>query len=70
MMRNKVNCRNWDDEKKDDCFAIVYPISFIMPDGSNISMLNQEDWYSIKFWYEQNPNVGNRPTLQYPIGIG
>ena len=69
MMHNKMNCRDWDDEKKDDCFTIVYPISFIMPDGSNISMLDEQDWDSIKFWYEQNSNVDNRPILQYPITI-
>ena len=69
MMHNKMNCRDWDDEKKDDCFTIVYPISFIMPDGSNISMLDEQDWDSIKFWYEQNSNVDNRPILQYPVTI-
>ena len=66
----KADCRKWDDNKKDwDCFRLVYPITFIMPDGSAISMLDEENWMELKSWYEVNPNIEERPILEYPVEI-
>jgi hypothetical protein len=70
MGSTKVDCRKWDDDKKDwDCFRLVYPIIFIMLDGSSISMLDEEDWMEIKSWYELNPDIEERPILEYPVKI-
>ncbi len=70
MGSTKVDCRKWDDDKKDwDCFRLVYPITFIMQDGSAISMIDKEDWMELKSWYEENPDKEERPLLEYPVEI-
>ena len=70
MGSTKVDCRKWDDDKKDwGCFRLVYPITFIMQDGSAISMIDKEDWMELKSWYEENPDKEERPLLEYPVEI-
>ena len=70
MGSTKVDCRKWDDDKKDwDCFRLVYPITFIMVDSSAISMQDAEDWMELKSWYEVNPDIEERPILEYPVEI-
>ena len=70
MGNTKADCRKWDDDKKDwGCFRLVYPITFIMQDGSTISMLDDEDWLELKSWYEVNPDIEERPILEYPVNI-
>ena len=70
MGSTKVDCRKWDDDKKDwDCFRLVYPITFIMLDGSAISMQYEEDWMELKSWYDANTDTKERPTLEYPVEI-
>ena len=70
MGSTKVDCRKWDDDKKDwGCFSLVYPITFIMQDGSAISMIDKEDWMELKSWYEENPDKEERPLLEYPVEI-
>ena len=70
MGSTKVDCRKWDDDKKDwGCFRLVYPITFIMQDGSAISMIDKEDWMELKSWYEENPDIEEKPALQYPVNI-
>ena len=70
MGNTKADCRKWDDDKKDwGCFRLVYPITFIMQDGSAISMIDNEDWMELKSWYEENPDKEERPLLEYPVEI-
>jgi len=70
MGSTKVDCRKWDDNKKDwDCFRLVYPITFILPDNSVISMEDRKDWAELKSWYEANPDIEERPILEYPVEI-
>ena len=64
------SCSHKDDDKKDwVCFSLVYPITYIMPDGSTISMEDKKDWIELKTWHKSNPDIKERPTLQYPIDI-
>ena len=59
-----------DHDKRDwKCFDFVYPVTFTMPDGSNITITDREDWEELKNWYEENPDSEARPTLQYPVDI-
>jgi hypothetical protein len=58
-----------NDKDKDTCFDFVYPISYIMPDRAIITVENEDDWYEIKNWYEENPDVKEEPQLQYPVEI-
>ena len=70
MGSTKVDCRKWDDDKKDwDCFRLVYPITFIMLDGSALSMQDEEDWIKLKSWYEVKSDIEERPILEYPVEI-
>ena len=59
------------DEDKADCFQLVYPVTFIMPDGSSIIVQsdNEEDWEELKSWYDDNPNSEDWPDLQYPVDV-
>ena len=70
MKNAKVNCRKWDANKnKWNCFRLVYPTTFIMPDGSTMLMEDTHDWTEIKSWYESNPETQEKPTLEYPVEI-
>ena len=57
------------DKRYWDCFELVYPVTFIMPDGSIITVSNREDWDNVKGWYDSNPDSEERPALQYPVDI-
>jgi len=67
--------RYWDrdDGNKEDwkCFELVFPVTFDMPDGSIITVTNDDEdgWAEIKAWYEANPDAEERPALQYPVVI-
>jgi hypothetical protein len=66
----KQECwRNESEER--ECFTLVFPVTFIMPDGSNITVDTDDDagWQNVKDWYEANPESDERPTLQFPIDI-
>jgi len=53
-----------------ECFDLVYPVTFTMPDDSTISGADKEElWTAIKTWYENHPDIEEKPTLQYPVSI-
>lgn len=59
-----------DYNKRDKkCFELEYPIIFIMPDESNITISNNDDWGELKNWYHINEDIEQRPSLQYPVNI-
>ena len=55
--------------EKNKCFEFLYPITYIMPDDSTITVENKDDWYKIKDWYASNPDAKEKPKLQYPVDI-
>ena len=65
----KLNSTKDYDKRNDICFELVYPVSFIMPSGLNISISNDGDWEEIKTWYDNNFNSSQKPTLKYPVDI-
>lgn len=67
MWELKEDC-GWDKWDK-NCFELVYPISYTMPDGSTISGDNETVNDAIKAWYEANPNSEEKPELQYPVDV-
>ena len=68
-MRNAyVRCGGRNDDNR-ECFELVFPVTYLMPDGSTITVENGEDWDPIKDWYDENPNAEERPELQYPVDI-
>ena len=61
--------RDWVENKK--CFSLVYPVSYLMPDGTTIEISadDEESWAEYKSWYDDNPEYNERPSLQYPVEI-
>lgn len=51
------------------CFELVLPVTYTMPDGSEITIATQDDWALIDAWYEDNPDVSERPELVFPVDI-
>ena len=62
----------YDRVRMRDCFEIVYPVVYTMPDGSIITVEanDEENWEILKSWYDYNPGYEEvRPELQYPIQL-
>ena len=66
----------WDEEEDEwdeECYSFVYPITFIVSDGSSFVINSEEDesgWYAIRRWYEENPNTADEePSLSYPVDV-
>ena len=57
-----------DDKKGWECFKLVFPLVFSIPDGTNIIVNNDNDWDEVKAWYKQNPEADER-YFQYPVKI-
>jgi hypothetical protein len=59
-------------EGKKRCFRLVYPVTYILPDGTEVTIQSRNDregWMEIKDWYKEHPDVKKRPALQYPVDI-
>ena len=61
--------KRYCDEEKEDCFKLVYPITWTMPDDTAISMNDETDWGEIKAWYEANSNSEEKMDLNYPVDV-
>ena len=57
-------------DNKEDCIDLVFPVTFIMPDGSVIIVEgnSEEDWLELKSWYD-NSDSKDWPEIQYPVEI-
>jgi hypothetical protein len=55
--------------RRKKCFEFVFPIDFIMPDNSSITLNSKQDWGLIKTWYEENPDFSVRPEIVFPIDV-
>ncbi len=83
MHSAKEECREmWDEEEDEwheeeddwgeECYSFVYPLTFIVSDGSSFVINSEEDesgWYAIRRWYEENPNTEEEPSLSYPVDV-
>ena len=62
-----------DRQDKEDwqCFDLIYPVTFEMPDGSTIIVEtdDEEGWSEIKIWYDDNQETEERPSIQFPVVI-
>jgi hypothetical protein len=66
---DKMKERNEIHRQK--CFDLVYPIFFIMPDGSSLVINNDENgWGDLKTWYQDNAGFNEeKPEFQYPVDV-
>ena len=58
-----------DDDGKRKGFEFVYPITFVMPDGSTITVEDEEGMMAVREWYKENPESKEKPALQFPVDI-
>ncbi len=57
------------DGHKRKCFDLILPVTFTMPDGTEITIEEREDYGLIKAWYGEHPDYNERPTLEFPVDI-
>jgi hypothetical protein len=58
------------DRPKGPCFKFVFPLMYVMPDGTEIVGENEKDLdMQIKAWFRNNPNVDGKPVIAYPFTI-
>lgn len=71
MIAAKAYCeKEWKEDWDKECFELAYPLTFTMPDGSNVTGDDKEALHdALKAWYEANPASEEKPTLQYPLNI-
>jgi len=59
-----------ENSNEEPCFDFVYPVTYIMPDGTAITGNSKEELVqAIKSWYVANPGSKDKPTLQYPVDV-
>ncbi len=64
-----VIAKKYCDQEKKDCFELVYPITWTMPDGTTVTMSDDKDWSAIKSWYTANPDSEDKFHLNYPVDV-
>lgn len=55
--------------RRHKCFEFVFPIDFIMPDNSSITLNSKDDWSLLRDWYDANSDVKERPELVFPVDV-
>ncbi len=68
MIRIKKACEG----EKEPCFVFIYPITYILPDGTSITIISEDDrenMIAVRLWYRENPGIEEKPALQYPVKI-
>ncbi|MCE7994756.1 MAG: hypothetical protein HEP71_22465 [Roseivirga sp.] len=63
----KSNCEV--DRRRGRCFELEFPVTFTMPDATEITLASRDDWSLIHAWYEANPDATDKPDLVYPVNI-
>ena len=54
----------------DDCFTFNYPVTLVLPDGTNVGVSSDSLLISaVDDYYTQNPTDDNDPTLIYPVTV-
>ena len=52
------------------CFDVEFPISVNMPDGSELSISNEDELFdAIEAYYEMSEEYDGSPEINYPINI-
>ena len=67
----KETCRDYieDSDDSEDCFEYLFPVTFVMPDGSTITIENEDGLLILRRWYEENSGYEEEPVLQYPVSV-
>ena len=62
----EIEDRDWIEK---ECYKLVFPVTFIMPDGSTITVQNEDGLLILHRWYEENSGYEEEPVLQYPVSV-
>jgi len=61
--------REKSKKRRHKCFEFVFPIDFIMPDDSSITLNEKADWTLIREWYQLNPDATERAAVVFPLEV-
>jgi len=70
--KEMIQYRKECEEPEKPCFALIYPVSYIMPDGTIITVKGIDDLENkalIRDWYTNHPNSKERPGMKYPLDV-
>ena len=72
LYSDKVDKENFDGDDKRKCFQFIYPITYVVPDGTEYIINTKDDkdgWLALKAWYESHPDADKKLQLQFPVDI-
>ncbi len=58
-----------DEKDEKECFELLYPVSYLMPDGSTINCKTEKEESKLEDWYKANPKSKEEEKLVYPVKI-
>ena len=59
-----------DGKDRKECFDLIYPVTFTMPDASTITGNDEKEVdIAIKAWYTGNPDAKEKPNLIFPVNL-
>ena len=61
--------RDRDDKDGFKCFELILAVTFVMPDGSSITVEDESGYIAVRAWYGNNSDSKEKPILQYPVNI-
>ena len=61
-------CEKRKDFDKDACVSLLFPHTYLAPDGTEI-VLDYENDSDLKDWFNANEDAEEKPALQYPVNI-
>ena len=67
--RERGRIRGEGGSDREECFELVFPVTFVMPDGTEVSGSAEEIRMAIREWYTNNPETREHPELQFPVDI-
>jgi hypothetical protein len=67
--RRLTDNRERSKRRRHKCFKFVFPVDFIMPDNSSITLNEKADWVLIREWYVANPDANERAAIVFPLDI-
>jgi len=68
-LQARVEKRERNSENTTSYIEMIYPVTYIMPDGSTLIVENNEGYYYLQLWYEENPDSKEHPSMQYPVQL-
>jgi len=67
--RNRGHKRYLKGCNRHECYELVFPVTFVMPDGTAISGDAETLRDDIREWYKDNRREREKPSLEFPVDI-